>query len=270
MKTGLLFTEVHEVNVDKYNRITLNIDAEDNKVKDTEAIYVRYKFKDYSPEEFRFIKSMKNKFKHSVHICDIDLNSENVIELFNSIREYFGKGVAVFGNIEIEDIDLITNADNEMMLEKLDKFNSNLLSKLDRVTIIDRTTKMNLQHIKAIEMKMFKSYGIKGLGICSSPFTNKTNCCISAMFARELAVVYGDEQTAVAVASHENTDGNGCGCVRYQHINYDITVVDDTEPKKEDESEDSEEKAPKEKKEKAPREKKAPKPKNPPMVDFWI
>lgn len=270
MKTGLLFTEVHEVNMDKYNRITLNIEAEDNKVSIFDAIYVRYKFKDYSSEELRFIKSMKEKFKHSVHICDIDLNNENVMETFNNIREYLGKDVAIFGNISITDEDLITNANNELGLEKLDRFNNNLLSKLDRITLVDNTTKMNLQHIKSIELKMFRSYGVKGLGLCNSPYTNKSNCCISAMFARELAAIFGDEKTAVAVASHENTDGNGCGCVRYQHINYDITILDNTEPNKEEDGDSKSSKEKKEKKEKTHKEKTAPKPKNPPMVDFWI
>ena len=267
MKTGLLFTEVHEISLDRYGRLILDGDYEENKVKENEILYIRYRFEDYTAEELRFIKRMLGECAHTIHICDIDLNHERFIEIYDTIKEYFGNKVAIFGRIILTDEDLITDSENQLRLERLEGYNTNIIAKLDKVSLVDKTTQLNLQHIKAIEMKLFKSYGLKGVGICNSPFTNNTNCCLNALYVRELGALYGDEETAVAVAGHEGLNGHGCGCVRCVHIDYDIVGKEEKKAvveKKEKVAKTSKENT---NSSKSVKQKKA---KNPTFVDFWI
>lgn len=265
MKTGLLFTEVHDISLDRYGRLILEGDYEENKVKENEVLYIRYRFEEYTAEELRFIKRMLGQFEHTLHICDIDLNHDRLMEIYDTIKEYFGNKIAMFGRIILTDEDLITGSDNQLLLERLDGYNTNLIAKLDKVSLVDKTSQLNLQHIKAIEMKLFKTYGIKGVGICNSPFTNQTNCCLNALCVRELGAIYGDNETPVAVASHEGLNGHGCGCVRCVHIDYDIVG-------KEEKKEVTEKKEKKTSKENTNSTKstKPKKTKNPTFVDFWI
>lgn len=264
MITGLTFNKIVSVELDRFNKITINVDGEEERVGVKEVPYVRYKFSEYDEDTLMFIAKMREKFDHSAHIVDVTVYQGMVQNLVaERIKNLFNNQVAVFGMIPINDNSLDS-------LEMLDAIVGGInKSTFDRFIIKDESTRLDFEKFMAIRKYLLMNHNIKDVGLCGSPFTNEENCCISAERARQIGAAYGGDDVATAVSTHQNMDcSNGCYCVRSYLVTSDL-LPKESNKKATKEKKEPKEKTPKEKNN-TPKEKKPAKPKIQEVPDVWF
>ena len=260
MITGLTFNKIVKVELDRYGKVTVNVDGEEQRISIKEVPYVRYKLDEYTDDALLFVDTIKKLFVHSVHIIDIDIYQGMVQNaVAEKIKNVFDNQVAIFGIININDSVL----DNINMLQAT--LGGITKSLFDRFIIKDGSTRLDNEKFIMLRKYLMTTHGIKDVGLCSSPFTNEDNCCISAERARHLGAIYGSDEVATAVSTHQNHCANGCFCVRSVTITGDLLAKEGT---KKAETKEKEPKQPKEKKESKP--KKPAKPKIQSVPDEWF
>ena len=138
--TGLKFKKIVKVELDKHNKI--KVDGERVGIK--EVPYIRYDLGNYTVQELSFIEEMKEKFPHSVHIVDVDLQHEHVEVQMGMIKENI-ENVVIFGIYTLDDS---TKDNYEKVLQDLRNVNIMVVEKL---VLRDKTTYMMLPEFKKLE-----------------------------------------------------------------------------------------------------------------------
>ncbi|MEM4385954.1 MAG: hypothetical protein QXD03_05345 [Candidatus Anstonellales archaeon] len=190
------------------------------KIGITEISAVRYRLGKYGEDEVRYIKSLKSKFIHSLHIIEQNLSDETSSE-YRFIKDNIND-IAMYLYIDILD-EHVMNKDISDILEKLNKVRG---IRYDRVMLLDKSTTLDVVNSDLFKYMISKEIGISvdDIGICSSPlsFING-NACLTAIKARELSALYTDSNK-IPVSSSNHECMNSCGCIRYIAIDNDINV----------------------------------------------
>lgn len=264
MITGLRFNKIVKVELDRFNKVTVLVDGEEERVGVKEVPYVRYQFKEYTDEVIQFIYDVKRSFEHSVHIIDIDIFQAGVQNaIAERLKNIFDNGVAIFGSIDINDdvLDSINMLD--VVVEGLNTI------AFDRVILRDKSTRLDQEKFIRLRKHLFQKHVIKEVGLCESPFTDVTNCCLSAERSRHLAAKYGDSETATAVLTHQGGLCTGCSCVKSVLVDNDL-LPKETAKKSSGESKKNSSGEKKPKGDKPVREAKPKKPKVAKVPDEWF
>ena len=217
MVTNLLLTGKYNVGVANDKCI---VNGEETSIK--EIPFLRFRLQEYGDEEIEYMKQMLGKFKHSVGICEMDLNADTqdiATKVVNSLER-----VAVYMYIDVDDTVVRNLCFPEEIMEALGTI-SNIY---DRVMLRDRSTMLHLVAANTlidIVAKQLKLDNLKNkedvIGICSSPLSFGESCCLSAKKARDLLSCYSaTDDIKIPSANHQNM--NTCGCIRH------FTVCEDT------------------------------------------
>lgn len=205
-----------------------SIGVRDNKVEidgntldiNKEIPFVRYNLGEMAEPEIDYIKSMKEKFKASTHLVEINAeDNPNLIDTVKNVRESLNN-VAVYVYFNITDDNVESKSLAYTMLEEI-KALKNVA--VDRIMFKDKTTTLDTVTSENLIKQASKESGIaiSTFGICSSPLSFGDNACLTAIKARELMSKYS-EIADVALPSANHQCMNCCGCIRYINVTSDI------------------------------------------------
>ena len=219
MITSIVITDCVAINLNSNKKFKV---GEQTLSAEKEVPFVRYRFKEYSDKEFKYIEEMISKFNRSTHLIEIELN-EKTKEVLNYITvnmPYLVKYVYTpVTDTEVESGKLSENCEN--YLEGIKEHN------IDRFMLRDKSTTLDMVAYKKIA-KSLKVFGLveQNIGVCSSPLSFGTLACLTAVKARELMSVYS-EVADVALPSANHQCMNCCGCIRYLVVDKDTEIVPD-------------------------------------------
>lgn len=265
MITSLKFSKI--VNVKLGDNGKFRVDDNENVLTLKDIPAVRYKFEQYGDEEIAFINGMHNKFKHSVHVVELDVMEHDVYDVYTRIHNVVNN-IATIVHINVDD----SHAENrKFTLLEQTKLAGLKSVPINRVMLHDKSVKLDYQGLSSLKDQLVKLTGMpmKDVGCCGSPYTSSENCCMNAAIAREWSAKYNKDGEGSLPSANHNSKESNCGCLRYILVTEGIKEVIGEVKKKTDSfmnaPEDGE--STKEKKEKTPKEPKAKRPKN--VVPAW-
>lgn len=213
MIISIALSDKHKIGLDNHDRFLVD----DTKVSIKEVPFVRYKFKQYGDAEIAYIKQMKNIFKHSAHMVEIELSGDTSYVL-HKIEENIDN-IIRFIYVPINDSHVTDGLDEqtEELLEAIEDCD------YDRIMIKDES--QTLYSLAASRLKKqiadATDFSVKEIGICNSPLSFHGDACLTAVKARELSAEYAEnDEVALPSANHENM--NTCGCIRYHLFTSDV------------------------------------------------
>jgi hypothetical protein len=218
MITSLKIMKPVEVAVGSAGKFKVN-GGEALDIKDIPA--VRYCFDKYGIDEVEFIKKMMGIFKHSVHVVEFSVHQPETYEaVHNEIQN-----VAFIAHFDITDElakSQVYSVDDQSVLAALRTVPVNRLMLNDKSNSLDYIGMSAL--IKAASV--VTGINARNIGICGSPYTDSSNCCMNAAIAREWSAKYNHVgEGALPSANHDNKDCGNCGCLRYEVVESDIIAV---------------------------------------------
>ena len=183
--------------------------------------FIRYRFPNYGPEEFEFIKKNMAKFSRPVHLAEITIGNDtaDVLTTFEEI----GK-IATFVYIPVTD-DNIANGLGDNVHQYLEDISE---CYFDRIMIKDNTSMMYPLAAEKIKLEISEYCDFKSsdIGICGSSLSFRCGdepgqACLTAVWARTIMANYASaDDIVVPTASHESMDC--CGCIRYFVVSSDL------------------------------------------------
>ena len=224
MIASIVVTGRHNIGVNSGKKIKVN----DNILSlEKDIPFIRYRFDDYSNEDFEYIKSMMSKFSYSTHLVEIKLSDKSA-----EILEYFEDNIpniAKYIYIDVTDEIALAKSFGEDLLNLLD---STLDYTVDRYVLKDKSTCLDTVSAKSIIRQCCKQLSLteEMFGVCSSPLSFGDWACLTAVKARELMSSYSTiADVALPTANHQCM--NCCGCIRYFVVESDLEAPADAKPK---------------------------------------
>ena len=175
-----------------------------------------------------YIRSMRAKFKHSLHILKVSVaDADWAYKLMDAAPEIFLEcAVILYINVGVGAIE--SGAFDDSTFELLDKFNvecnkrgASMSDIVDRVVLIDNTRKMFTTDFNKLSRQLADYTGTGSIGVCNSPLSIGENACVTALRCREWAAKYVKSDFVVLPTANHVRKG-GCNCIRYEQIHNDI------------------------------------------------
>lgn len=213
MVSNLVLTGMYNIGVTDEKYL---LNGEKTSIKDVP--FVRYRLNEYNEEVIKYIKDMQSKFKHSVHLVEVELG-ENTADTMEFIKSNLDN-VAIYIYVKVYD-NHVENGLSEDILGNLSGIAGTNM--YDRIMIKDCSNSLYLVAANNMKAKIRSIVGGKeaDIGICSSPLSFCGEACLSSVQARNLIAIYStSDECKIPSANHECM--NTCGCIRHSVINSDI------------------------------------------------
>ena len=215
MISSIVITGRHNIGISSGKKIKVN----DTLLSVEKGIpFVRYRFDNYTEQDFEYIKQMMNKFSYSTHLVEIKLS-----EATKDILEYLDDNipnVAKYVYIDITDTEVQNKALPSTVNDLLDLTGDYTV---DRYVLKDKSSTLDVISAKAIIKSCCNLLNLTDdmFGVCSSPLSFGDWACLTAVRARELMSSYSTvADVALPTANHQCM--NCCGCIRYFVIDSDL------------------------------------------------
>lgn len=230
MVTSLKFNKIVNVNIGNTGKFKVGDNENVLTLKDIPA--VRYQFETYGDAEIAFISEIHKKFKHSVHVVELDLMEHNIGSVYTEIHKVVDN-IATIVHLSLDD----THAESrDFTFNEQQKLLELKNIPINRLMLHDRSIKLDYQGLSWLTDKACKLTKIhmKNIGCCSSPYTSSENCCMNAAIAREWSAKYNKDGEGSLPSSNHNSKESNCGCLRYILVSGDIKAVNAETKKKSD------------------------------------
>ncbi len=219
MIINLVITGGHKIKLDKKGRFKVK----DVKTSLKEIPFIRYRFDKYDEECIEYMKEMKDRFKYSSHMAEIQLD-ENTKDVIESIDDKVYNIIKfIYIDIYNEEVDRGFSDDKLEILDNIKDMNFDRVMLRDKSDFLCSVTFNRLRkQVQDILIDGDNDWAASNIGICQSPLSlYGGNACLTAVIARELSAEYAEnDQVALPSANHE--DRNRCGCIKYVIVDKDI------------------------------------------------